>query len=130
QIGMLAGMKSEWVAGFVSESMAGFFGIRIPVLLEDFHIREGSGGNGKWRAGNGTRCTIRALKELNFGIQSGHRRVPPFGLEGGEPGQVGHNEVRRKGGLVQALKGCDEAVLMPGDAFIISTPTGGGFGKA
>ncbi|TIQ64108.1 MAG: 5-oxoprolinase [Mesorhizobium sp.] len=103
---------------------------RFPVLLEDFQIREGSGGTGKWRAGNGTRRTIRALKKLNFSILSGHRRVAPFGLEGGEAGQVGHNKVRRNDGSVQALKGCDEAVLMPGDAFIISTPTGGGFGKA
>ncbi len=68
---------------------------RFPVLLEDFHIREGSGGKGKWSAGDGTKRTIRALKRLEFAILSGHRRVAPFGLDGGEAGQTGRNEVRR-----------------------------------
>ncbi|MFN3764221.1 MAG: hydantoinase B/oxoprolinase family protein, partial [Aliihoeflea sp.] len=59
---------------------------RFPVVLEDFHIRQGSGGRGKWNAGDGTRRTIRALDKLEFAILSGHRKVRPFGLEGGQPG--------------------------------------------
>ena len=102
---------------------------RFPVMLEDFHIRENSGGRGKWTAGNGTHRTIRALEELEFAILSGHRRVPPFGLEGGEDGQLGRNEVRRQDGAVEVLKGCDQVVLKAGEAFTIITPTGGGYGK-
>lgn len=103
---------------------------RFPVMLEDFHIRENSGGRGKWTAGNGTHRTIRALEELEFAILSGHRRVRPFGLEGGEDGQLGRNEVRRQDGAVEVLKGCDQVVLKAGEAFTIITPTGGGYGKS
>lgn len=103
---------------------------RFPVMLEDFHIRENSGGRGKWTAGNGTHRTIRALEELEFAILSGHRRVRPFGLDGGEDGQLGRNEVRRQDGSVEVLKGCDQVVLKTGEAFTIITPTGGGYGKS
>ena len=64
---------------------------RYPVLLEDFHIRKGSGGRGKWNAGDGIRRTIRFLEKMDCTILSGHRRVRPFGLAGGEAGQVGEN---------------------------------------
>ncbi|MGQ5719180.1 hydantoinase B/oxoprolinase family protein [Pseudochrobactrum asaccharolyticum] len=103
---------------------------RFPVMLEDFHIRENSGGRGQWTAGNGTHRTIRALEELEFAILSGHRRIRPFGLEGGEDGQLGRNEVRRQDGAVEVLKGCDQVVLKAGEAFTIITPTGGGYGKS
>lgn len=102
---------------------------RFPVMLENFHIREGSGGRGKWHAGDGTHRTIRALEELEFAILSGHRRVRPFGLEGGEDGELGRNEVRRIDGTIEVLKGCDQVVLKAGEAFTIITPTGGGYGK-
>ncbi|MBZ3695774.1 hydantoinase B/oxoprolinase family protein [Phyllobacterium calauticae] len=102
---------------------------RFPVVLEDFHIRAGSGGKGKWSAGNGTQRTIRAQEKLDFAILSGHRRVAPFGLQGGEPGQTGSNAVRRRNGAVEALQGCAHTVLEAGEAFIIVTPTGGGYGK-
>ena len=57
---------------------------RYPVLLEDFHIRKGSGGRGQWNAGDGIRRTIRFLEKMECTVLSGHRRVPPFGLAGGE----------------------------------------------
>ena len=50
---------------------------RFPVVLEDFHIRKGSGGRGKWNAGDGVRRTIRFLEKMDCTILSGHRRVPP-----------------------------------------------------
>ncbi|MGU3398936.1 hydantoinase B/oxoprolinase family protein [Brucellaceae bacterium D45D] len=103
---------------------------RFPVLLEDFHIRRGSGGKGKWHAGDGTRRTIRALQKLDFAVLSGHRRIAPFGLEGGEPGELGRNEVRRKDGNIEVLGNCDQTILEPGEALTIITPTGGGYGKA
>src|SRR6202162_4498023 len=77
---------------------------RYPVLLEDFHIRTGSGGRGRWNAGDGVRRTIRFLERMECPILSGHRRVPPFGLAGGEPGQVGKNTVRRKDRRTEGLK--------------------------
>jgi 5-oxoprolinase (ATP-hydrolysing) len=103
---------------------------RYPVVLEDFHIRKGSGGRGKWHAGDGIRRTIRFLEEMECTILSGHRRVRPFGLAGGESGQVGENCVRRKDGRMERLQGCDATVIDAGEAIVIQTPTAGGYGKA
>ena len=102
---------------------------RYPVLLEDFHIRKGSGGRGRWNAGDGVRRTIRFLEKMECTILSGHRRVPPFGLAGGGDGQVGNNWVRRKDGRMEALQGADATVIDAGEAIIIQTPTAGGYGK-
>ena len=102
---------------------------RYPVVLEDFHIRTGSGGKGKWHAGDGIRRTIRFLEKMDCTILSGHRRVRPFGLAGGEAGQVGENRARRKDGRMERLQGCDETTIDEGEAVIIQTPTAGGYGK-
>ncbi len=102
---------------------------RFPVVLEDFHIREGSGGKGRWHAGDGTSRTIRFRERMDCAILSGHRRVRPFGLKGGEPGQLGRNTVRRLSGEVEELKGCDQTVLEAGEALTVVTPTGGGYGS-
>jgi len=101
---------------------------RYPVLLEDFHIRPHSGGRGKWHAGDGVRRTIRFLEEMDCTILSGHRRVRPFGLARGEPGQVGENWVRRQDGRMEQLQGCDATTIGPGEAIVIQTPTAGGYG--
>jgi 5-oxoprolinase (ATP-hydrolysing) len=103
---------------------------RYPVVLEDFHIRAGSGGRGKWNAGDGVRRTIRFLERMECTILSGHRRVRPFGLAGGERGQIGENWVRRTDGRMERLQGADATTLDAGDAVIIQTPTAGGYGKA
>ncbi|WP_336056808.1 hydantoinase B/oxoprolinase family protein [Nitratireductor sp. CH_MIT9313-5] len=104
--------------------------LRFPVLLEDFHIRKGSGGKGKWSAGDGTKRTIRFLEKMECAILSSHRTVPPRGVEGGGDGQLGKTEVRRKDGSVETLKGCDQTVIDAGEAVIVTTPTAGGYGKA
>ena len=103
--------------------------LRFPVLLEDFHIREGSGGKGKWNAGDGTRRTVRFLETMECAILSSHRGSPPRGVAGGGDGQVGRTEVRRLDGTVETLKGCDQTVLEAGEAVIVTTPTAGGFGR-
>jgi 5-oxoprolinase (ATP-hydrolysing) len=102
---------------------------RYPVVLEDFHIRKGSGGRGQWNAGDGVRRTIRFLEQMDCTILSGHRRVRPFGLAGGEAGQIGENWVRRHDGRMEKLKGADATVIDAGEAVIIQTPTAGGYGK-
>jgi 5-oxoprolinase (ATP-hydrolysing) len=101
---------------------------RYPVVLEDFHVRAGSGGRGRWNAGDGIRRAIRFLERMDCTILSGHRRVRPFGLAGGEAGQTGENSVRRKDGRIEKLEGCDATVLDTGEAIIIQTPTAGGYG--
>ena len=102
--------------------------LRYPVLLERFEIRRGSGGKGKWRAGDGTLRVIRFLERMECAILSGFRRMRPFGAKGGEPGEAGANSVRRKDGRMESLDACAQVTLDPGEAIIIRTPTGGGFG--
>ncbi len=103
--------------------------LRYPVLLERFEIRRGSGGEGKWRAGDGTLRVIRFLERMECAILSGFRHMRPFGLDGGEPGEPGANFVRRIDGRLEPLDACAQTVLAPGEAIIIKTPTGGGYGK-
>jgi 5-oxoprolinase (ATP-hydrolysing) len=91
--------------------------------------RRGSGGRGRWRSGDGTRRVIRFLERMDCAILSGFREAAPFGLEGGEAGERGENLVRRGDGRVERLAGCDQTVLEAGEAVIIVTPTGGGFGR-
>jgi 5-oxoprolinase (ATP-hydrolysing) len=104
--------------------------LRYPVVLEDFHIRHGSGGRGRWCAGDGTSRTIRFLERMDCALLSGHRRVPPFGLAGGEPGQTGENWVRRMDGTLERLGGCAQTILEAGEAIIVRPPTGGGYGES
>ncbi|MDY0871289.1 hydantoinase B/oxoprolinase family protein [Dongia rigui] len=103
---------------------------RFPVLLEDFHIRKGSGGKGRHKGGDGVVRRVRFLEEMTAGILSGHRRVAPYGLQGGGEGALGKNSVIRADGKVEILKGTDGAEMQPGDVFLIETPGGGGFGRA
>ncbi|MFG1397756.1 hydantoinase B/oxoprolinase family protein [Roseixanthobacter pseudopolyaromaticivorans] len=101
---------------------------RFPVLLEDFHVRPGSGGRGQWNAGAGTYRRIRFLEKMDCALLSSHRRVRPFGVDGGEYGAVGEGFVRRNDGSYDVMEGCDQTVLEAGEAVIVITPTGGGFG--
>jgi 5-oxoprolinase (ATP-hydrolysing) len=101
---------------------------RFPVILESFEIRHGSGGAGRWRGGSGAVRRVRFLEPMTAAILSGHRRIPPYGMAGGAPGQVGHNWVQRADGSTLQLVGADKAQLRPGDVFVIETPGGGGYG--
>lgn len=102
--------------------------LRYPVLVEDFHIREGSGGSGQWTAGDGTERTIRFLEEMDVAILASHRKVPPHGLAGGKPGELGTTRLRRANGDIEQMSGADQTAVRTGDAVIITTPTGGGYG--
>jgi 5-oxoprolinase (ATP-hydrolysing) len=101
---------------------------RFPVLVESFRIRRGSGGQGRHRGGDGVVRRIRFREAMTAAILSGHRRVPPYGMAGGEPGALGRNYVVRADGRLEALGGTDQASMNPGDVFVIETPGGGGFG--
>ncbi|HFC04747.1 MAG TPA: 5-oxoprolinase, partial [Rhizobiales bacterium] len=101
---------------------------RFPVILEDFHIRRNSGGAGRHKGGDGTSRTMVFREKMDVSLLTGHRRVPPFGLEGGSPGQCGKNFKRHKDGSLEPLKACDQTEVKPGEAIIIQTPTGGGYG--
>ena len=102
--------------------------LRYPVRNEEFSIRRGSGGAGKYRGGDGVVRKLRFLEHMTATMLTSHRVVPPFGLQGGKPGKCGKNYVVRADGSTERLKSNDEVQMAPGDLFVMETPGGGGFG--
>jgi 5-oxoprolinase (ATP-hydrolysing) len=103
---------------------------RYPVQVDEHSIRAHSGGAGKWRGGNGARRKIRFLEPMTAAILAGHRRVPPFGMNGGSAGGLGANWVERVDGTKTVLGFADETEMNVGDVFVLETPGGGAFGRA
>jgi 5-oxoprolinase (ATP-hydrolysing) len=103
---------------------------RYPVRLRRFEIRRGSGGDGRHRGGDGVRREIEFLESMSAGMLSNHRRIPPFGVDGGEPGATGRNRIRRRDGTTEELSATATLEVEAGDVLIIETPGGGGFGPA
>ncbi|WP_432023746.1 hydantoinase B/oxoprolinase family protein [Streptomyces parvus] len=103
---------------------------RLPVRLESFAVREDGGGAGRWHGGHGVERRIRFLEPVTIALLSGHRRVPPYGADGGEPGALGEQYIERAGGEAVPLEGCDTAELEAGDVLVVRTPGGGGYGPA
>ena len=103
---------------------------RYPVLLETFTIRRGTGGGGRWKGGDGVERIIVFGETMEVSFLHGHRRVSPYGMAGGDPGRRGENFVRRRDGTMEKREGCDQFVCGPGDAIVIRTPSGGGYGRA
>ncbi len=103
---------------------------RFPVLLEEFSIRRGSGGSGRRHGGDGVVRRVRFLAPMTAAILSSRRVIPPFGCDGGQPGQTGQNWLERHGGEREELAGCAQVDVDPGDVFVIATPGGGGYGRA
>ncbi|ABD55483.1 hydantoinase B/oxoprolinase family protein [Jannaschia sp. CCS1] len=101
---------------------------RFPVRVEEFSVREGSGGAGRWRGGDGITRRLRFNEAMTVTVLSSHREVPPHGMAGGGPGGVGENFVTRADGTIIELGGNDQAELAPGDVFTLRTPGGGGYG--
>jgi N-methylhydantoinase B len=102
---------------------------RYPVMVESFGLRPNSGGQGKYPGGDGVVRKIRFLAPMTANILSDHRSVPPFGLAGGAPGQVGENSINRANGTAEALGSTATVKMQPGDVFVIATPGGGGYGS-
>lgn len=102
---------------------------RFPVLVEEFALRKRSGGRGLHRGGDGIVRRIRFLEKMIANIISSHRVIPPYGIKGGTPGNLGHNWVQRADGVIEELGGCARVEMHPGDVFVIETPGGGGYGK-
>jgi 5-oxoprolinase (ATP-hydrolysing) len=102
---------------------------RYPVRVESYQIRRGSGGAGRWHGGNGGLRRIRFLEPMTVTTLSSRRRVPPYGMAGGQPGRPGRHWVEHPDGSVTPMRACDSVTVGPGDVFVIETPGGGGFGR-
>ena len=102
---------------------------RFPVRLEEFSIRKNSGGKGKFNGGDGVTRKLRFLEPMTVTTLCSHRRVKPFGLNGGSPGDCGKEWLERTDGSILNLNGNDSCEVEPNDLFVMETPGGGGFGE-
>ena len=103
---------------------------RYPVRVERFEIREGSGGAGRWRGGDGVVRELTFLAPMSLSVLTQHRVERPFGMEGGEPGATGRQRVVRASGEEVELGPVDGCEVEPGDRLLLETPGGGGWGEA
>jgi 5-oxoprolinase (ATP-hydrolysing) len=102
---------------------------RYPVLLESYRIIPASGGPGRWHGGNGGLRRLRFNEPMTVTTLAGHRRIPAFGMAGGQPGALGRNWVEHPDGTLTPMRGCDSVQVRPGDVFVMQTPGGGGYGR-
>ncbi|GGA09306.1 5-oxoprolinase [Blastomonas marina] len=103
---------------------------RLPVRLEEFAIRRGSGGKGAHSGGDGVVRRLTFLEEMRANMLANRRKIAPRGLEGGEDALPGKNWVERKDGAREDLGATGSAQMQPGDTFVVLTPGGGGFGRS
>ena len=103
---------------------------RFPVLLREFSIHRGSGGAGRYAGGNGSVRRIEFRAPLSGALLANHRRIAPFGLEGGANGEVGSAYLTRANGSTERIGATASFSVEAGDVLTIQTPGGGGFGAA
>ena len=103
--------------------------LRYPVQIEEFSIRDRSGGVGIHSGGDGVVRKIRFLESMTVGILSNRRRIAPFGLAGGSTGKTGGNYLRKPGQQASVLGSQATFEVQPGEVLIVKTPGGGGYGK-
>ncbi|BAI80247.1 N-methylhydantoinase B [Deferribacter desulfuricans SSM1] len=100
-----------------------------PMMVEEYSIRKNSGGQGKYRGGDGIIRQIRLLNDAEVTMLTERRIFSPYGLNGGEPGKCGANIVISNGEK-REIPGKFNINLKKGDIIRIETPGGGGFGKS
>lgn len=97
-----------------------------PLLVREYSVRRGSGGHGMRRGGDGIVREIEFLSEVEVTVLSERRRIPPYGLFGGSPGEVGRN-VLIEGNRERILPGKFTLKVRGGSRLRIETPGGGGY---
>ena len=103
--------------------------MRFPVRIEEFAIKHGTGGRGRYTGGSGITRRIRFFEDLTVTLLTGHRITQAYGGDGGEPGACGHNAVEQLDGTIKPLAPNDQYELKAGEAILMQTPGGGGWGE-
>jgi N-methylhydantoinase B len=100
----------------------------LPVRVQRYAVRRGSGGGGRYRGGDGIERELEFLADADVTLLADRRRIAPYGLRGGAPGKVGvsHAVTRR---TRRRLPGKVTLSVKPGERVHIATPGGGGWGK-
>jgi N-methylhydantoinase B len=100
----------------------------IPVTMTRYSLRRGSGGDGRYRGGDGIVREFRFLAPAEVTLLSERRRLAPWGLAGGQPGEPGEDSITRNGDR-KKLTGKFRRRVERGDVLTLMTPGGGGWGK-
>jgi len=100
-----------------------------PFRIAEYAIREGSGGEGRHRGGEGVRRVYEFLVPGDLTVISDRRVSRPYGLHGGRSGAPGRNTLRRQDGREQPLPGKASVTVGEGDKLVLETPGGGGWGR-
>jgi N-methylhydantoinase B len=103
--------------------------MHYPLRILQYRLRPGSGGDGRYRGGDGLVREWQALAPCRLSVLSERRVSQSWGLAGGAPGLSGRNVLIREG-LARDLPGKCQLDMEAGDIFRIETPGGGGYGKA
>ncbi len=103
---------------------------RYPVRLERFGIRRGSGGRGRWHGGDGLIRVFRFLKPVEVSLLTQRHLLSPFGMEGGQSGTGGKNLRIAPTDEVEDLPAAPSYKAGAGEALIIESPGGGGWGRS
>ena len=99
-----------------------------PIVFTSYRVREGSGGRGKYRGGDGIVRSFRVTAPARLSIMASRFRHRPWGIAGGSPGEPARVKVVRADGRVEDVPPLVTVELKPGDEVIIETPGGGGYG--
>jgi len=99
--------------------------LNYPLRVTRYAIRNGSGGDGEFRGGDGVVREYEFLDDAQVSLLTERRKHAPWGLKGGEDGQCGRNELDG-----EELPGKIELTVSEGQILTIMTPGGGGYGKA
>ncbi|MBH5321721.1 hydantoinase B/oxoprolinase family protein [Aurantiacibacter sediminis] len=103
---------------------------RLPVRVDAFAIRSGSGGKGAQRGGEGVERRLAFREAMQVQMLANRRKIAPRGIKGGEDAKPGETFVEHADGRVTQLGAQGSAGVEPGDVVVIRTPGGGGYGKA
>lgn len=101
-----------------------------PMRIRRYKIRRGSGGKGRHRGGDGVIREVELLTDARVSLLSDRRKIPPYGLHGGELGALGQAELIHPNGSRKRLPGKFSISAKKGDRIVIKTPGGGGCGPA
>jgi N-methylhydantoinase B len=99
--------------------------LNYPLRVTRYAIRKGSGGDGEFKGGDGVVRQYQFLEDAEVSLLTERRRHAPWGLNGGEAGQCGRNELDG-----EALPGKVELSVSAGQSLMVMTPGGGGYGKS
>jgi N-methylhydantoinase B len=99
-----------------------------PFRVRRYSYRPNSGGEGRFRGGDGLIREIELLGDAQVTLLSDRRKFRPYGLEGGEPGVAG-SAVHFSGKARKKIAAKSSVLAKKGDVISIETPGGGGWGK-